>query len=103
MPFQRAAPYPGRRASEMSCNHDHDHQRRQFFSRGATLTAAVSIAPGLMLYDFARARPAGEAASPAVRWGMLIDTGQCDSGCDACVSACNKENGLSGRTLPTDS
>jgi len=87
----------------MSCDHDHDHQRRQFLSRGATLTAAVSIAPGLMLYDFARARPPGEAASSAVRWGMLIDTAQCESGCDACVSACNKENGLSGRTLPTDS
>ncbi|MHB8354553.1 MAG: sulfate reduction electron transfer complex DsrMKJOP subunit DsrO, partial [Burkholderiales bacterium] len=51
---------------------------------------------------FARARPLGEAASSAVRWGMLIDTTQCESGCDACVSACNKENGLSGGTLPTD-
>ena len=85
----------------MSC--DHDQRRRQFLARGAALTAAVSIAPGLMLYDFARARPPGEAANPAVRWGMLIDTTQCESGCDACVSACNKENGLSGRTLPTDS
>ncbi len=85
----------------MSCGHD--HQRRQFLSRGAALTAAVSIAPGLMLYDFARARPPGEAANSAVRWGMLIDTTQCESGCDACVSACNKENGLPARTLPTDS
>ncbi|MHB8353655.1 MAG: sulfate reduction electron transfer complex DsrMKJOP subunit DsrO, partial [Burkholderiales bacterium] len=84
----------------MSC--DHDQQRRQFLARGAALTTAVGIAPGLMLYDFARARPLGEAASSAVRWGMLIDTTQCESGCDACVSACNKENGLSGGTLPTD-
>ncbi len=84
----------------MSCGHD--HQRRQFLSRGAALTAAVTIAPGLMLYDFARARPSGEPASSAVRWGMLIDTTQCESGCDACVRACNKENSLPGGTLPTD-
>ncbi|MDE2259575.1 MAG: 4Fe-4S dicluster domain-containing protein [Betaproteobacteria bacterium] len=84
----------------MSCNRN--NQRRQFLSKGAALAAAVTIAPGLMLYDFARARPAGEPASSAVRWGMLIDAGQCESGCDACVSACNRENGLSGRTLPTD-
>ncbi|NDU87740.1 MAG: 4Fe-4S dicluster domain-containing protein [Ferrovum sp.] len=78
-------------------------QRRSFMSQGTALTATVAIAPGVMLYDYARARPAGEAASSAVRWGMLIDTTRCATGCDACVKACNRENGLSGETRPTDS
>jgi molybdopterin-containing oxidoreductase family iron-sulfur binding subunit len=38
-----------------------------------------------------------------VRWGMLIDTAACVPGCNDCVTACNKENGLSGGTEPTDS
>ncbi len=79
---------------------DHDSQRRQFLktSLGA---AAVAIAPGMLLFDTAHGK--AEAASSAVRWGMLIDTAQCKTGCNDCVAACNKENGLSGGTLPTDS
>jgi len=38
-----------------------------------------------------------------VRWGMLIDTAKCKSGCNDCVTACNRENGLSGGTAATDS
>ncbi len=38
-----------------------------------------------------------------MRWGMLIDTTQCKQGCNDCVTACNKENGLSGGTKATDS
>ena len=76
--------------------------RRQFLSQGAALTAALAIAPGLLLYDFARARPPGEPASSAVRWGMLIDTTQCDSGCSACVTACRKENALPEPVRLTD-
>ena len=79
---------------------DHDTQRRQFLktSLGA---AAVAIAPGMLLFDTAHGKT--EAASSKVRWGMLIDTAQCKTGCNDCVTACNKENGLSGGTLPTDS
>jgi tetrathionate reductase subunit B len=79
---------------------DHDTQRRQFLktSMGA---AAVAIAPGMLLFDTAHGKT--EAASSKVRWGMLIDTAQCKTGCNDCVTACNKENGLSGGTLPTDS
>jgi molybdopterin-containing oxidoreductase family iron-sulfur binding subunit len=79
---------------------DLDTQRRNFLK--TTLgAAAVVIAPGMMLFDIAHGKT--EAASGKVRWGMLIDTTQCKTGCDDCVTACNKENGLSGGTKSTDS
>ncbi|MEM7258234.1 MAG: sulfate reduction electron transfer complex DsrMKJOP subunit DsrO, partial [Pseudomonadota bacterium] len=28
------------------------------------------------------------------RWGLLIDTSKCSSGCDACVRGCNEEHGI---------
>lgn len=76
--------------------------RRQFLTRGAALTAAVTLAPGIMLYDLAGARPVGEPASSAIRWGMLVDVSQCTSDCDACVRACNQEQALGTPTRPTD-
>ncbi len=45
---------------------------------------------------------ASAGANPAVRWGLLIDTGKCAEGCTECVSACNSENGLAAPTRPTD-
>ncbi|BCK87675.1 tetrathionate reductase subunit B [Sideroxyarcus emersonii] len=79
---------------------DLNTQRRQFLktSLGA---AAVAIAPGMLLFDTAHGK--AEAGSSKVRWGMLIDTAQCKDGCNDCVTACNKENGLSGGTAATDS
>ena len=78
---------------------DIDIQRRNFLktSLGA---AAIAIAPGILLLDTAHGQP--QPASSKVRWGMLIDTTQCKTGCDDCVNACNRENGLSGGTRPTD-
>ena len=63
--------------------------------------AGVTLAPGVMLYGIsksssAQARAADVGVSSDVRWGMLIDLGRCDSGCDDCVIACNKENGIQG-------
>ncbi len=81
---------------------DVNKERRHFITRGSALAMGVAIAPGMMLFDFARARPLGEPASSAVRWGMLIDTTQCESGCDDCVSACRKENGWPEPKAPTD-
>jgi len=81
-------------------------QRRNFLktSLGA---AAVAIAPGMLLFDLAHGKSEGasgpEGVSRKIRWGMLIDTAQCKQGCNDCVTACNKENGLSGGTGPTDS
>lgn len=79
---------------------DVDLHRRNFLktSLGA---AAVAIAPGMLLFDAAHGNP--QSAGSKVRWGMLIDTTQCKSGCNDCVTACNRENGLSGATGPTDS
>jgi molybdopterin-containing oxidoreductase family iron-sulfur binding subunit len=79
---------------------DIDLQRRSFLktSLGA---AAVAIAPGMLLIDTAHGK--SEGVSGKIRWGMLIDTTQCKTGCSDCVAACNRENGLSGATGPTDS
>ena len=75
--------------------------RRGFLGVAAAGIAGVMIAPGISLMEVAQAATAG--ANPKVRWGMLIDTTKCATGCDDCVTACNTENGLSGGTLPTDS
>ena len=68
--------------------------RRSFVEKSATTFAALSVAPGIFLHQVGNARPADQAVTSQVRWGMLIDTSKCASGCDACVSACNRENGL---------
>ena len=78
---------------------DIDNQRRNFLKTSVG-AAAVAIAPGMMLFQVAQGSTA--EASSKVRWGMLIDTAQCKSGCDDCVTACNRENGLSGETKSTD-
>lgn len=86
-------------AEERKMN-DIDNQRRSFLK--TTLgAAAVAVAPGMLLMDMAHGKP--EAVSGKVRWGMLIDTAQCKEGCNDCVTACNKENGLSGGNAVTDS
>ncbi len=83
--------------------------RRGFLGLAATAgIAGALIAPGVRLMEVAQAATpdagaAGQGASSKVRWGMLIDSGKCSSGCTDCVTACNTENGLSGGTLPTDS
>ncbi len=80
-----------------------DLERRKFLGKASAVFAGLAIAPGILLFDSAHGRPAGEAASGKVRWGMLIDASRCGNGCNDCVTACNKENGLSGGTKPTDS
>ena len=75
--------------------------RRGFLGVAAAGIAGAMLAPGVQLIEVAQAATTG--ANPRVRWGMLIDTTKCATGCDACVSACNTENGLGGGTSPTDS
>ena len=81
------------------------NSRRGFLAVAAAGMAGVLLAPGVRLIEIAQA--AGSAASaganPKVRWGMLIDSTQCATGCTDCVSACATENGLSGGTKGTDS
>ena len=78
--------------------------RRSFLSAMAA-AAGVSLAPGVMLYAISKSSTAGANAvgaevSGAVRWGMLIDLNRCNNGCDDCVRACSKENGLRGFGRP---
>ena len=77
-----------------------DPRRRELLGLTAAAVAGIAVAPGVMLY--AEAKAPGEAASAKVRWGMLIDTTRCTSGCTACVEACREENGLPRTTRPTD-
>ena len=67
--------------------------RRQVLAWGAAM-AGVALAPGVTLFELAKARAPAEAASNKVRWGMLVDVNRCAPDCDACVTACDKENGL---------
>ena len=77
-----------------------DSKRRDFLARGAAV-AGMAIAPGVALVAPATARKAGEPASSKVRWGLLIDSNKCDTGCDECVVACKTENGWEGHERPT--
>ncbi len=61
---------------------------------GLAALGAVTLAPGVVLFRVAEARPPDRPASPQKRWGMLIDTRLCTAGCDTCVRACFKENGI---------
>jgi molybdopterin-containing oxidoreductase family iron-sulfur binding subunit len=82
--------------------------RRAFIAAAGVGVAGLgftAIAPGLHLMAVGEAnaasgatgiatRKAGEAASRAVRWGLLIDANKCAPGCTKCVEACHTENGV---------
>jgi molybdopterin-containing oxidoreductase family iron-sulfur binding subunit len=77
--------------------------RRDVLAAAAAL-AGAALAPGVRLVEIAHAAAAaGTPASAKVRWGLLIDANLCSDGCNECVLACNRENGLDGGTRPTDS
>ena len=68
--------------------------RRAFIAASVGAAGFVALAPGVKLMDLAQARAPGESVSGKVRWGMLIDTTKCATGCSDCVSACAKENAI---------
>jgi tetrathionate reductase subunit B len=70
-----------------------DMKRRDFLSKSVLAASAATVAPGVLLAT-AQVDEKSEAVSSATRWGMLIDTNKCAEGCSACVTACNKENGI---------
>ncbi len=76
-----------------------DTTRRNFLA-GIAGMAGVSLASGVTLFSYAEAKAPGEAVSSKVRWGMLIDINKCADGCDKCVSACFKENGIGNTGNP---
>ncbi|MCF7982945.1 MAG: 4Fe-4S dicluster domain-containing protein [Thiohalocapsa sp.] len=77
-----------------------DNGRRSFIGAAAGVSAAV-VAPGVVLHTVdATAAPRTEPVTDLHRWGMLIDTSKCADGCSACVSACDRENGLNLQSKP---
>ncbi len=85
--------------------HEVTDERRRAVLRGAAAFAATALAPGVMLYtlgsEVSNARPPGDPANAKLRWGLLIDAGKCADGCDACVTACSRENGLQTTAHPS--
>ena len=73
--------------------------RRRFLGWGAAAAAGAALAPGFRLIELAQARSPEEAASALQRWGLLIDITKC-ADCDACVTACHEENGVTGHGRP---
>jgi len=76
--------------------------RRRLLGAGFTVLAGAALAPGWVLLQTAGASEAKQAASSARRWGLLIDTNRCTADCDACLRACQEENGLAAPKSPTD-
>ena len=77
-----------------------DTYRRRFLGNAAKASAGLALAPGVMLTELGHAKPADEAVTSDVRWGMLIDSNKCADGCNDCVTACNDEHGLTGHNRP---
>lgn len=77
-----------------------DNSRRNFIAAGVAGTAGLVLAPGVTLLDIANARPLGEGVDGSKRWGMLIDSTKCATGCTDCVTACGKENGVTSTGHP---
>ena len=74
-----------------------DLGRRDLLQKG--IAAGLALAPGVtLLGPAANAKPIDQPVSGKVRWGMLVDSNKCTSGCDACVQACNAEHGLGNET-----
>jgi molybdopterin-containing oxidoreductase family iron-sulfur binding subunit len=77
-----------------------DQERRRFVGAAAGAAAAATVAPGLTLFNLARAKSADQSVTDEKRWGMLVDADKCAQGCSACVDACHEENGISSRGRP---
>ena len=77
-----------------------DPGRRKILAWGAAM-AGVTLAPGVTLFELAQGRAPEEGASKSVRWGMLVDANRCSSECNACVTACEQENGLGNAKTAT--
>ena len=74
---------------------------RRTFLGSAISASGLALAPGVTLFAVpAKARSFGQPASDKIRWGMLIDINKCPEGCNECVTACHKENGIYSNGRP---
>jgi len=73
---------------------DSNEARRHFLRRLGLLGVASISAPSLLPAISQATVSSSKAVSSDNRWGMLIDTSKCASGCDACVKGCNEEHGI---------
>jgi tetrathionate reductase subunit B len=82
-------------ASSSNKNNYIDQTRRNFLKNAGAGVATIVLASGvtLLAYPQASARSPDQPASPAIRWGLLIDVNKCTPDCNACVTACAGENG----------
>ncbi len=80
--------------------HENGAMSRRRFIGASAGAAAAALTSGLTLVELSRARAPEAPASAKQRFGLLIDTSKCASGCTACVDACGKENGLHGAGRP---
>ncbi|MFC3117395.1 sulfate reduction electron transfer complex DsrMKJOP subunit DsrO [Jhaorihella thermophila] len=81
----------------MSCGCDKGREKgaeinRRDFLRSGAAVATATLAPGVTLIAFGGSE-AQARADAGKRWGLLIDVNRCDPDCDACVRACQTENG----------
>lgn len=79
-----------------------DEHRRNFIGASAAL-AGLTVAPGVVVYGLAHAKPDAEPVTNKKRWGMLVDASKCAEGCTDCVTACHTENAIISGPLETDS
>jgi len=77
-----------------------DGQRRRLLAGVAGAVSLGSVGGGFSLIELALAKSEDEAISSLNRWGLLIDTAKCASGCDACVKGCDTEHNLEGFDRP---
>jgi molybdopterin-containing oxidoreductase family iron-sulfur binding subunit len=70
-----------------------DQYRRRLLGGSVAAIAGLTIAPGIFLRTV-QAKAPEQPVSNKTRWGMLIDTTRCATGCTDCVTACNNEHGL---------
>ncbi|MBF0146677.1 MAG: 4Fe-4S dicluster domain-containing protein [Magnetococcales bacterium] len=69
--------------------------RRSVLGLGGILTVGAVLAPGLRLVAAPENAAEGTTeASEKRRWGMLINTQQCNPACTACTQACRAENNV---------
>lgn len=66
---------------------------RRRFLKGLGAVGAAAAMSSLSLVEL-------NAEPTVARWGLLIDTDKCATGCDACVRGCNEEHGIEDTGKP---